>query len=495
MNLPQLRTLLLAFVVCSPAGEVAPQTRNLSLKDCIELALQNNLELEISRINPDLARFNLELSRTAYDPTVRISSDLSTASTPGGVDEQSRTFLATETDSQIFSSDFGGLAPSGLSYNLNANLSHREGLNAGGLFENSFGSTSLSLRQPLLRNAWIDSTRTTIRINRNNLRISELGLRQVIMSLVTQVERSYYDLILARNNVGVQEEAVELTERLLKANRRRVQVGLMAPLDEKQAESQVATRQSSLRSAQRLLVAQAYALKRLLTADIAGWQTVEIIPADSLVLVLQAFDLQASWGLALNKRPEILQSRLNLESDGITLKYRKNQLFPQLDLVASGGFSGSRREYSGALDDLTSGERPRYGFGAVVSIPLGNRSARTQYEQQKTRNRQGVLRLKELEQTIMTEVALNIEQARTVFDQVTTTRKAREFAGIALQAEEKKLEIGKSTSFIVLQLQRDLTTARSAEITALADYRKALATLAFSEGTVLERMKLYLEVK
>ena len=90
----------------------------------------------------------------------------------------------------------------------------------------------------------------------------------------------------------------------------------------------------------------------------------------------------------------------------------------------------------------------------------------------------------------MTEVALNIENAETAYDQIATTRKAREFAEVALQAEEKKLEIGKSTSFVVLQLQRDLTSARSSEISALADYNKALATLAQSEGRTLERHKL-----
>jgi outer membrane protein len=95
----------------------------------------------------------------------------------------------------------------------------------------------------------------------------------------------------------------------------------------------------------------------------------------------------------------------------------------------------------------------------------------------------------------MTEVALNIEAAKTAYDQIASTRKSREFAEIALDAEEKKLEIGKSSSFFVLQLQRDLTAARSSEINALADYNKALSTLALSEGTTLERLNLDLAVE
>lgn len=483
------------FIPSPQANAATNISQELSLQDCIELALDNDLGFQISRISPELAQHQLDLSRMAYDPSFRISSDFTTSSSPGGVDDQNRAFAGTETTSERFSSGFNGSAASGLSYGLNANLSHRDGTNPGGNFENSSGSTTLSLRQPLLKNAWIDNTRVSIRVNRNSLRSSELGLRQSIMNLVTRVERAYYDLILARNRVRVQEQALALTEELLRANQRRVQVGVMAPLDEKQTESQVAARQSSLRSAQRSLISQSYALKRMLTDDIATWRMIDIQPTETLIAVPQQFDLHDSWGIALRERPDILQSRIGIENDGINLKFRRNQLFPQLDLVASAGFSGNNQEFAGVLNDVADRDSPRYSVGAVLSFPLSNRAQRKQYEVQKIRNRRNLLSLKNLEQSIMTEVALNIEQAQTAYDQVATTRKSREFAEIALEAEEKKLEIGKSTSFFVLQLQRDLTTARSSEINALADYNKALATLALSEGRTLERLKLDITVE
>lgn len=483
--------LLLAAPTTRPAtNSVAP----LSLRDCIHHALDHNLLLEVSRMNPELARMNLELSRMAFDPSLRLNSDFSTASTPGGVDDQNRPFAGTETDSDRHSLSIGGSAPSGLDYSVGLNTSRREGFNPGA-FENTSGSATLSLRQPLLRNAWIDNTRLNIRVNRNNVRVSDLALREAIMNLVTRVERAYYDLILARDRLRVQEEALRLTERLLAANRRRVEVGIMAPLDEKQTESQLAARQASLRATQRALVAQEYTLKRLLTDDIAAWRLIDIEPTDNLIAVPAVFDLHASWGIALDQRPDIQQSRINIESDGITLRFRKNQLFPQLDLVASASYSGSRREYNGLIDDVLDRSSPRYSIGAVLSIPLGNRSARKQLEVQRIRNQRNLISLKELEQSIMTEVALNIEAAQTAYDQVDTTRRSREFAEIALDAEQKKLEIGKSTSFIVLQLQRDLTSAQSAEINALADYNKALANLALSEGRTLERLNLDLSVE
>jgi outer membrane protein len=492
---PAFAAIVAVFLAIVPFGNAATNEVTLSLSDCVELALRNNLSLEISRINPELAGQNLSLAKTAYDPSLRFSSDLTTSSTPGGVDDQNRAFVGTETTSEAYSAGINGSAASGLSYGINSSVSSRDGVNGGGLFENTFGSVNFSLRQPLLRNMWIDGARLSIRIGRNELRASELGLRQAIMQLGARVERAYYDLILARNAVGVQEEALRLTERLLRANQRRVEVGLMAPLDEKQTESQVAARQASLRSARQSLMTRDYGLKRLLTGDIEAWRLIEINPGEKLIALPQSFDLHESWGVALRERPDLQQARLDIESNGISLRYRRNQLFPQLDLVASAGYSGSQREYSGVVDEVFGRESPRYSVGAVLSIPLGNRSQRLQYEMQKTRNRRALLSLKEQEQGIMTEVALNIEAAKTAYDQIASTRKSREFAEIALDAEEKKLEIGKSSSFFVLQLQRDLTAARSSEINALADYNKALSTLALSEGTTLERLNLDLAVE
>ncbi|MGB0582585.1 MAG: TolC family protein [Limisphaerales bacterium] len=484
---------LIAVFACATVFNTSAQTnitQELSLRDCIELALKNNLRLEVDRISPELSRHSLQLSLMSYDPSFRLSTDFSTSSSPGGVDDQNRIFAGTESKVQSFSSGINGSTVSGLSYGLNSSVRNNIGANPGGPFENSSGSASFNVRQPLLRNSWIDSTRMNIRISRNSLRSSQLGLEQAIAQLVTRVERAYYDLILARNSIQVQEQALRLTEELLRANRQRVQVGVMAPLDEKQTESQLAARQASLRSAQRSLVSQSYGLKRMLTDDIATWRLIEIKPTEHLIAVPQKFDLHESWGIALRQRPDLLQARIGIENDGVSLKFRRNQLYPSLDVVASAGYSGNNREYAGVLDDVFDGDSPRYSVGAVLNFPISNRAQRKQYQMQKVRNRRSLLNLKDTEQSIMTEVALNIEQAQTAYDQIATTRTAREFAEIALRAEEKKLEIGKSTSFVVLQLQRDLTSARSSEINALADYNKALATLAQSEGRTLVRHKL-----
>lgn len=187
---------------------------------------------------------------------------------------------------------------------------------------------------------------------------------------------------------------------------------------------------------------------------------------------------------------------MDLERQGFVLKYLRNQVFPQLDLVGSYGQVGANRDYAGALEGIRRGDSPFYTFGAVLSIPLGgNRSARANYRASKAELNQSLVRLKQLEQDIMVEIGIALEQARTRFAQVDATKQSRLFAEIALGAEQRKLENGRTTSFVVLQLQRDLTTAQLAELAALTEYNKALAQLALREGSTLEKNRLNMQFK
>jgi outer membrane protein TolC len=194
-------------------------------------------------------------------------------------------------------------------------------------------------------------------------------------------------------------------------------------------------------------------------------------------------------------RPDLQQAKLDLDRRHITLKYQKNQLFPQLDLVGSYGQGGSGREFSDAFTVTADGNYPEYSFGAILSVPLGgNRQARSNVRATQAEIEQSLLRLKKLEQDIMVQISDGLAQARTSYQQVQATEEAAAFALEALRAEEKKLENGKSTSFQVLQLQRILTERRFANIRARVDYNAALARLAQAEGSTLERQRINLEI-
>jgi outer membrane protein TolC len=353
--------------------------------------------------------------------------------------------------------------------------------------EEAQGSISVNLTQPLLRNFWIDGTRLTIQLNDSQIGISEQSVLQQLMTTLNQVEVAYYDLILGEETVKVQEKALQLAERLLAENKKRVEVGAMAPLDEKQAEAQVAATRADLLGARRLLSTQQNSLKNLISSEYAEWHGVDLTAAEKLTALPRVFNLTDSWLQGLTQRPDVLQARMQLEQQGLSIKYRKNQLLPQLDLVGTYGRTGAETEYRGVLEDWREGDGSFYSFGLQINFPLGNRSARSALRAVQAQKEQTLLRLKQLEQNVMVQIDNGVGLAKTQFERVDATRKAREYAEAALQAEERKLENGKSTSFVVLQLQRDLTAASSTEVQALADYNKALASLALAEGSILTR--------
>jgi outer membrane protein len=359
--------------------------------------------------------------------------------------------------------------------------------------ESTSGSIGVNLTQPLLKNFWIDTTRLTIRVAKNRLKFSEQGVRGQIITSITAVENAYYELIFGRENVQVQQEALGLAQTQLDQDNQRVQIGTLAQLDVQQDEAQVAQSKANLIAAENTLSIDENALKNLLTDNYAQWHDTLIQPTATLTATLQLFDLQDSWNKGMTERPDLLQARLNVEQQGIQLKFFNNQLYPELDLIGSYGFNGASKEYSGTFDQFNQGNAPFYSYGAQLSVPLSNVGPRNQYKSGKVTLQQLLLQLKQLEQNVMVQIDNAVKQAQSSYQSVQATQQARIYAAAALDAEQKKYAVGKSTTFTVLQLQNNLTAARSQEIRALADYNEALANLADEEGSTLQRNGIKLE--
>ncbi len=475
--------------------------RAISLDECVQMALARNLDIQISRYSPLLSQSDLTIASAGYDPNFSSTLQHNYSLAGGSLDANKLPTPPATSDTDSISSGINGLLPySGMTYNLSGNIAETFGKSGAAAtpFDTTSGRVGLTLTQPLLKNLWIDSTRLNIAVAKNRIKYTEAQLRLQIMSTVSAVEQAYYELVFARENVKVQEKALQLAERLLSENKRRVEVGALAPLDEKQSESQVAARRADLLAAQRTLDADQNALKKLISDDYAALNPVDFQPNETLLATVQNFELQESWRRGLNQREDLKQSKLDLERNGIQLRYYKNQVYPQLDIFGTyghGASGGTTVEFSDGFDNFRQGNRPFYTYGLTFSIPLGNRAARERVKSSKLTVEQALLTLKKLEQDIMVQIDDSVKLAKTNFERVDATRQARVYAEAALEAEQKKLENGKSTSFVVLQLQRDLTAARSDEIRALADYNKALSSLSLNEGSTLERRNIDLKVK
>jgi outer membrane protein TolC len=512
-----------------------PNVRELSLQDCIELTLKHNLDLKIDRYNPEIQLFALEAYYGYYDPNLNLSGQHSHDQAGSRILSGGFFVAGSTSDQDSFSSTLSGNLPWGTTYTLGTLDPIQDTTGTSGTtrnttnidfftpittlpatngflpvtnlvphftqvagtqpFENSSGSVGLQVNQPLLKNFWIDSNRLNIRVAKNRLKYSDETLRLQIMQTITTLEEAYYDLIYNRENVLVQEKAVELAERLVAENRKKLEVGTLAPLDLQSAEAQAASSRAAVIAARSQLGTQERVLKGLITDEYSAWAGLELIPTATLAAQPPIVNLQDSWSKGLTQRPDLVQAKLDVERAGIQLKYSRNQLFPELDAFATAGYRGTGKEYSDALHEIEERNLPYYLLGGRFSFPLSNRAARNNYKSSKVSLEQMVLTLKRLEQNVMIQIDNDIGTIRANFDQVHATRTAREYQEAALDAEQKKLESGKSTTYTVLQVQRDLTNARGAEIQALDTYNKSLSQLSLDEGSTLDRLGIHFEVK
>jgi outer membrane protein TolC len=508
----------------------------MSLQDCIEVALKHNFTIQIARYNPQIARYNLWGSYGVYDPVFNASYEHSYNLSPGGVDEQGRPFSGVEADTDFLQSGLAGVLPWGTAYSLGVSASDQTGtrpslltstnitgfstnifydaatnpivfLNptfasrAGrGPFETASASAgALSLSQPLLRNFWIDADRLAIFINKKELQKSEADFRDTLMSTITQVETAYLRLIQANENVTVQQKALELAERTLSENKKKVEVGAMAPLEAQQAEAQAAASRATLLRTVSDAGTQQRVLKSLLSDDYTNsWMNVIIQPKDKLNAIPQEFDLQDSWrkALAYGGSPTRLQQlRMTVEENNARVRLQQNQLYPEMDLTGSYGYSGTGKEFSDAFSQVERRDAPFWSIGAQMSIPLSQTAARNNLKAAKASRDQQKLSLKSAEQSTLVTIENDIATARIDYASIQATHEARLYAEAALEAEQKKYENGKSTQFEILGLQAKLTSARFDEVSALATYNVDLSTLSYDEGSTFDRLQIKVEDK
>jgi len=474
--------------------------------DCVQTALARNRDIQIERLNPRIARNLIESARGYYDPIFLADARATSIADTGGLDP---TDLSREAiyraDGEEVTLGLSGFLPTGMSYELGAEYADSYGIRNFENFDSYNVWGGISVRQPLLRNFWIDQGRLAIRISKQNLRITELGVRYLVMDVINQVHQAYYDLVYARENLRVQEKLLEVRQRFDAETKQQVRVGRLPSLDEKLAESQVAQVQAELVTARNTVALAENQLKTLLGDDFISSVGVTLVPSDRLVVVPGAFDLRQSWQGGLAERPDLAQMRVDLEKADIDLKYRRNQLFPTLDVVAGYGRRGSSTarppqnpppaSLTDAFEQVWDGDAPNDMIGVIFSLPLSRTRERADYRGSKELREQFRLRVKQREELILREIDDALKTVLSNFDRVNATQKAAEYAKAAVEAEQLKLVAGRSTPYIVLQLQGDMATAESTEYLARAEYLKSLSQLHFAEGSTLDRNGVSLEFK
>ena len=489
-------------------GQSAPNAQrfDLTVDDAVARALDRNLDIAVQRIAPQVLDLNLAEQLAFYRPTLSSNFSSTSSTTPSAT--QLDGGLNVLTDSALFDSTVAQPVPwGGGQFDISWNNTRRETTNFFSSFNPSFrSSVSANYTQPLLRGFGIDQARQQLSVTRVNRAISDVDLRETITNTLSSVRDAYWELVYAVQTVAVQRQALELAEQLVRDNRARVEIGTLAPIDIVQAQSEAAARRQTLAQAEQDRQTADLNLKRLIVNGTGDelWRA-SLNPIDQPSFSYTPVDVEAAVRTALDRRTDITRARQQREINNINVRALRNNTLPGLDLVGSyqlqgqggtrfnrAGLGGSVLQvvpggYGDAIDQLIDTNFPTWTVQVQFSYPIGRSASEAAYARGRLELRQTDAQLRQIELQVATEVTNAALQLGSIQQRIEAATAARELAEQQLEAEETKFEVGTTTSFFVVQAQRDLATAQDAELRAILDYQKALIEFARSQETSLNR--------
>lgn len=492
-------TIIISLIIMFAAGGWSQDNKlALSLDECIKTALKNNLGLAVEILNPELADASISLARERFLPQFSMRYFTQNTNTPSfswidAAGEVSTEFKNYATQYQQNLPTGATLTASLFSYQNETNTKFQT-------INPRFGSTlQFDLSQPLLRDFGFRVNRREIIIAKNNLAMSNNQLDQILLDTVYSVEEAYWNLVYSIEDLRVKQQSLELARELLEKNRREVEVGTLAPIEILSAEAEVATREADILQVQALVNSNDEVLKTIINMDMDGdIRLMTINPVDQPLNTRTEISLDGALKTAMGNRPDLESLRWEIKNKDVDFVYAKNQLLPSLNLDASywsPGISGTLILYqdNNPLTDIVVGTVPggssdalkdamgfkfrNWSAALTLTLPMNTVFSRALYVRAKTNLEQSKLRLRNQEQQIFLEVSNGVRAVQTDFKRIQAYKVARELAEEKLEAEEKKLMVGLTTNYLVLQYQRDLANAQGAELRAVIDYNLSIARL------------------
>lgn len=524
------------------AGRVGVQTSSpmtLSLNEAIRRALENNNDIEITRHDVRFAETSLNSLLGIYDPVFTVSPTFTRNQTTGST--------ATK-DFRVNSNLTGAIRPGGGSYRFffdntrsenaftQSQLTSGTGSSTSAIYQSSLGIT---YTQPLFRNFRIDNARRQIKIQRKRLQQSDADFRRQTIEVITQVQRTYWDLVYALRNQQNQVANIDLAKENLRQIQARIDAGAAAPLERYEVETELATRETDLLLAVQQVTIFENSLKQLLLKDptTPDWSRT-FVPTDAPVFGSDTVNIDDAMKDALDNRLELRRLKLQKEINDIDIAYYKNQVKPQIDFnstfnlggLAQGGTNAAFNTnfftsatdlvlfnainntraainlppitntsivvpaapgylfggFNRSIANLFRSDAPNFSVGVTISFPFRNRTAKADLAGARVLDEQISARTRAQEQVVVVEVRNAVQAVETSRQRVLTARRARENAQKQLEGEQKLYESGKSTTFILFQRENQLNLARNSEIRAETDYNKALSDLQRATSTTFK---------
>lgn len=534
----------------------------LSVRDVIALALENNIDIAIQRYGPFLAREVLRRAqsggflRTVGVPIYAGPQSVSLegvnvnaiglaesgsgvgsgggivsqiGTTPPGLDPYlfayanfqhqttplSNTLVSETTallnDSQFFEAGYGQSFLSGTSAQLTYE-SYRSKVNSPANVLNPYtqGYLDLYITQSLLQGAHIGVNNRNIRVARNNMKVNGLQLQLQVITTVSAILNLYWDLVSFNEDLHIKEKAVQAAQKLYDDNQKQVALGTLPAIEVTRAAAELSSTKESLLLAQTNVAQQETVLKNAISRSgaVDSWlDDVHIITLDHIAIP-EHEDLKPTEELmreAVTQRPEIEQTKTNLESSRINIRGTKDALLPTLQgfvELTNNGLTGVANAlangasgvpdpylvggYGNLLSQIFRRDFPNYSAGFSLNIPFRNRAAQADYVTDQLNLRQSELQLQRSIKQVRVDVKIAVvalQQARARYE---SARDTRLLAERSLEAEQTRFKFGESTVPLVVQAQRDLAGDQSAEIQSMANYTHARVAFDQAVGQTLE---------
>jgi outer membrane protein len=475
----------------------------LTIRDAVMQALENNLDIQVSRFTRDVRLTDIVFQEAEFDPTVELGGrydrrviplnrpilglgGVAVGNDPDTLDQNDTGFNLGLTQKLITGGDFG------LRFDTNRNSV--AGPNAF-LYNPSYTSNFLAnLTQPLLRNFGHTINQTRVTIAKNSAAVEELSLTQQILSIISQVEQEYWELVFTRENFKVTKATLRAAEELLASNRGKVKAGVLADVEALQAQAGVASRIEQVLLAQKAVQDQEDKLRQLLSES--EWnltQTTPLVPLDSPMKELQPTPLKENITFAFQHRPDVLKAKKNINTSEVNTRFAKNQLLPDLSFQGEFGLAGLGNNSEDSWDRLGSTDFYNMGGGLVLTYPLGNRSAKSQYQRRMLETHQSQVSLIRIRQQVILDVKEAIRGVQTNFKRIRTNQAARKLSEKQEKAEQERFKLGLSTTRLVLEFQRDLRLAQGRELRAILDYNRSLSRLRLVTASTLDHYNIAVE--
>jgi outer membrane protein len=542
----------------------------ITLQDAVELALENNMDIAVARYQPWLADTDIMATKGGGLPTGTTGAEIlfSTANVPqlqldpSLVGSVGIANVSTPINNPFISgtgtasNQLTGLISHSAQYNWTYNQGWTSGTSLTATWDNTRSSSSaeanlfnpsvqstltITFQQQLLNGFGFAQNRRNIIIAKNNRKLADYEFSLQAITTVTNAINAYWELVYARENVKVQQQAVTVSTKLYGDNKKQLEIGTMAPLEVTRAESELAADRQALIQAQTIQLTDEQTLKNAIVRDPLAptVANIEIIPLDhpNPPEAVEAATFEEAVKEAFEKRPDLQVQAINVTNAGIDAKANLQALRPTLSLFgqySSTGLAGNAPITTGATTvagtpivgadgtpvtvlDLTGtpvqifepstsavtngvtkqgfgttqsqifhNDFPSYIAGLNLTLPIRNRVAQAAYQRSTLNQRQIEAQMQQLKNSAVLDVRNAFIQLTQDRAQVQAASKARELQQQTFDAEQKKYQLGASTVYNVILTQRDLITAQGNELRALANLVEAKANYERAVGRTLD---------